>query len=180
MSLNLFGYKWIVALLFGLLLLSLTGCSSWLEDASSILLDQTKEDALNDQLQPDSELSPEDVVKIQVEALQHNDSQDRGIELTFRFASPTNKQVTGPLNRFIRLVKDPAYRPMLNHKLAEYDPIKVSGDTATQRVTIIGQDGQAAVYLFELSKQDIASCSGCWMTDSVSLIPTRERDLTDI
>ncbi len=54
------------------------------------------------QTEPDPSLSPQDVVSIQIEALQHNDTpyEDRGIEVTFNFASPTNKRMTGPLEHF--------------------------------------------------------------------------------
>ena len=131
-------------------------------------------------LQPDPELTPGEVVQIQVEALQNNDDTDTGIEITFRFASPSNKQATGPLFRFAQLVKNPVYRPMLNHKLAEYGPLKQSGDTATQRVTIVEQDGSATVYLFSLSRQNEPPCQGCWLTDSVTVVPTRSQDLKGI
>ena len=60
------------------------------------------------QTEPDPSLSPQDVVSIQIEALQHNDTPyvDRGIEVTFNFASPTNKRVTGPLERFKAMVRN--------------------------------------------------------------------------
>ena len=42
------------------------------------------------QTEPDPSLSPQDVVSIQIEALRNNDTpyEDRGIEVTFNFASP--------------------------------------------------------------------------------------------
>lgn len=132
------------------------------------------------EIAPNPNLSPREVVQIQVEALQHNDPADTGIEITFRFASPENRQFTGPLAHFKRLVKNPVYRPMLNHKLAEYEPIVIAGDTATQRVTIVQPNGQATVYLFSLSKQHSSSCDGCWMTDSVSVVPTKKQNLNQI
>ncbi|GAB4422718.1 MAG: hypothetical protein Kow0031_00710 [Anaerolineae bacterium] len=132
------------------------------------------------ELQPGPELSPAEVVKIQVEALQQNDDEDNGIEVTFRFASPANKQATGPLFRFKEMVKNPTYRAMLNHKLAEYEAVVVDGDSATQRVTIIRQNGEATVFLFSLSRQTLPDCDGCWMTDSVSLVPTRKQQLQGI
>ncbi len=67
------------------------------------------------QTEPDPSLSPQDVVSIQIEALQHNDTpyEDRGIEVTFNFASPTNKRMTGPLERFKVMVRNPVYGPMI-------------------------------------------------------------------
>ena len=163
-----------------LLVFLLMGCSPTvvqLPGASGLAAD---EEVIQPELMPSPELSPQDVVKIQVEALKNNDREDTGIEITFRFASPANKQVTGPLSRFKQMVRDPAYRPMLNHKLAEFEPITISGDTATQRVTIIERNGQAAVYLFSLSRQDLSTCQGCWMTDSVLFVPTRKQGLKQI
>ena len=66
---------------------------------------------------------------------------------------------------------------MLNHKTAEYGPLEISDDTATQRVTIIDPNGKAFVYLFKLSKQTAGPCPDCWMTDSVIAVPTRQQRL---
>jgi len=158
-----------------LLLYTLGGCSLNLPQPTEAE-DQTNT-VDNEQLQPNPNLTPEDVIRIQVEALQNNDSEDTGIEITFRFASPSNKQFTGPLNRFKSMVKSPAYSPMLNHKLAEYGPLEISEETATQRVTIIDPGGKATVYLFSLSKQSDPACQGCWMTDSVVVVPVKQQRL---
>lgn len=163
-----------------LLAIGLSSCSSFAFQAPEIQAEPSVEDPALAQSEPNPDIPPEEVVRIQVEALQNNDDLDRGIEITFRFASPANKQVTGPLYRFKQLVKDPAYRPMLNHKLAEYGPMEISGDTANQRVTIVERNGQATVYLFLLSKQNGPGCDGCWMTDSVTVVPTRKQDLQGI
>lgn len=134
------------------------------------------------QVEPDPDLAPDEVVRIQVEALQQNNELDQGIEITFKFASPANKRLTGPLARFKKMVKEPVYRPMLNHKLAEYGPLEISADgtVASQRVTIIERNGQATVYLFTLSKQTGPPCDGCWLTDSVVALPTHPQGLQDI
>ena len=61
--------------------------------------------------QPAVDLQPGDVVRIVIEALGRNDRPwpNAGIETTFNFASPANKVNTGPLERFIRMVKGPPY-----------------------------------------------------------------------
>src|SRR5437667_11630954 len=90
-------------------------------------------------LQPSPELSPEQVIKIQIKALKNNNSFDRdnGIEAAFVFASPENKTYTGPIERFARMVRNPLYIPMLNYKSALYEPIKILGNRAEQRVRLI-------------------------------------------
>ncbi len=123
------------------------------------------------QTKPDPSLSPQDVVSIQIEALQHNDTpyEDRGIEVTFNFASPTNKRVTGPLERFKVMVRSPVYGPMIDHRSAEYQTVKVEGDFAQVDVILESKDGQFLGYRFTLSRQHVNQFEGSWMTSAVSL-----------
>lgn len=123
---------------------------------------------------PNPDLSPEQVVRLQLESLQHNDDSNQGIAAAFNFASPDNKRNTGPLTRFVKMLKTPPYNAMLNHRSVEFDPIEISGDSATQRVKLTGADGQSTVYIFMLSKQTEAPYQNCWMTDSVVVEPSRD------
>ncbi len=115
-------------------------------------------------------LSPQDVVSIQIEALQHNDTPyvDRGIEVTFNFASPTNKRMTGPLERFKAMVRNPVYGPMIDHRSAEYQNVKVEGDFAQVEVILESKEGRFVGYRFTLSRQKGNQYEGSWMTDAVS------------
>jgi hypothetical protein len=116
---------------------------------------------------PSPKLTPGQVVRIVMDALQHNDEDDSGIAVTFDFASPANREVTGPLERFAQMVKNPAYGPMLNYKSAEYGKAVVVDDQAQQVVKIVAADDEVAVYVFRLSKQPDGEYEGCWMTDGV-------------
>ena len=59
---------------------------------------------------PDPSIAPEEVVAIQMKALQFNDnpSPDFGIAQTWNFAHPRNRAMTGPLPRFANMLKGPA------------------------------------------------------------------------
>ena len=129
---------------------------------------ETAADALHfsARLLPSPELTPEQVVQIQLNALRHNDSRNRGIEVAFRFASPDNKLQTGPLARFIQMLQRGPYRLMLAYDNAAYDAIEIEEDHARQRVTLIGS-GLVVAYEFYLSRQTEGVCIGCWMTDAV-------------
>lgn len=118
---------------------------------------------------PSPSLTPGEVVAIQLEALRTNDELegDQGIALVFQFASPANRTITGPLDRFIELVKTPEYRPMLNHRRAEPGPLITSGDLAEQRVVITAARGEEITYVFVLSRQRAGAYAGCWMTEGV-------------
>ena len=121
---------------------------------------------------PSPELTPTQVIRIQVEALRTNDEprEDAGIALAFRFASPGNRSVTGPLSRFKAMVHR-GYADMLGFDYAEYGPLRVEGDQAAQRVTLVQADGRRSTYLFGLSRQRGGPCDGCWMTDAVMPAP---------
>ncbi|MSV29914.1 MAG: hypothetical protein EXQ52_14390 [Bryobacterales bacterium] len=58
---------------------------------------------------PGPALTPAEVVRTQITALRNNDKprKDAGIATAFRFASPGNRAATGPLDRFILMVKGP-------------------------------------------------------------------------
>jgi hypothetical protein len=117
-------------------------------------------------LAPSPELTPEQVVQIQLNALRHNDSRNRGIEVAFRFASPNNKLQTGPLARFTHMLQQGPYNLMLGYDNAVFDPVEIEEDHARQRVTLIGS-GLVVAYEFYLSRQTEGACIGCWMTDAV-------------
>ncbi len=121
------------------------------------------------QAEPDPSLSPQDVVSIQIEALQNNDTpyENRGIEVTFNFASPANKRMTGPLERFEVMVRNPIYGPMINHRTAKYENLMIEGKIAQIDVILTSKDGEYLGYRFVLSRQHGTRYEGSWMTDAV-------------
>lgn len=123
---------------------------------------------------PNSSLSPEQVVRCQMEALRSNGSDDNGIAIAFRFASPSNKRVTGPLPRFIHMIKHSPYRVMLGPRLIEYGEVEVVEDQARLQVSVLTPDYVAVAFRFYLSRQTHAECNGCWMTDGVTVESARQ------
>ena len=118
---------------------------------------------------PSPELSPREVVQLQVEALGANDEPfaEAGIAAAFNFASPANKRATGPLARFRTLFDTSAYGPMIDHAGATYSQVQVEGRTAQMGVILNTEDGGQVGYLFRLSKQTAPPHEACWMTDAV-------------
>ena len=123
-------------------------------------------DPLSETLIPDPGLSPGDVIRIQLEALRHNDHQDRGIAVAFRFASPANRANTGPLSRFIAMIEQGPYALMLDFREADYGPVETVANQARQRITLTGARA-SMTYWFILSRQSEAPYADCWMTDAV-------------
>ncbi len=123
-------------------------------------------------VKPTPDFGPSDVVTIQMQALQNNDDpfDGAGIEITFRFASPNNKRVTGPLEKFSTLFDNPAYGPMLNHRSLEIGDVDIVENRARVPVFMEAEDGSQMAYVFILSKQGEGEWTDCWMTDSVTLV----------
>ena len=110
-------------------------------------------------------------------ALKANDATDNGIRVTFTFASPDNQQATGPIERFIPLVKNEAYAPLLNHRSCDVREVGVKDDQAVEMVTVVDAAGHAVRYVFQLSKQhDAGPLKDCWMTDGVIRVEPKADD----
>jgi hypothetical protein len=124
--------------------------------------------ALSDS-QPEPGLSPLDVVQIQLLAFGNNTEDDAGIEIAYRFASPANRVVTGPLDRFATMIKGGVYSVMLSHDRAEYADTMIRGDSAIQRVALY-TDGQVLVFDFILRRQVGEPYDSCWMTEGVYFV----------
>ena len=69
-------------------------------------------------LKPQADLLPEEVISIQLTALQNNNYPyiNFGIEQTWELAHPSNRQYTGSLSNFIKMMYSDSYFIMINHK----------------------------------------------------------------
>lgn len=115
---------------------------------------------------PSKTLTPKQVVEVQMNALADYRNDRSAIRQVFAFASPANKAVTGPVERFEQMIRGEAYSPMISsdHWMAGK---AVSRDgQATVLVTTIDADDSVSLYRFYLSKQT-TPYEGCWMTDRV-------------
>lgn len=124
---------------------------------------------------PSIDLAPDEVVQIVIEALRSNNPQnnDDGIATVFRFASPGNKSVTGPINRFTRMIKR-GFSDMLNHTASEFGEIEVKESVALQAVWLTNATGSKTGYVFQLGKQKEGDFADMWMTESVWPIGKKE------
>ena len=134
--------------------------------------DMTPEQKLAALPQPIVDLSPQRVIELQVAALGDNNKpfEDAGIYTAFNFASPANKRATGPIERFVAMVKNPIYRNMLDFEKAVFGALDQTDGRAMQIVALYQRTEQGlepAVYGFTVSKQTEGPQEGMWMTDSV-------------
>ncbi len=119
---------------------------------------------------PSPEITPLQVVEIQLFALQSNDPKsDLGILQTWEFAHPRNKNATGPYNRFAAMIRSPAYLILLNNKNFETKEISNDGTKSEVAVKIDSKNNKFFAYLWTLEKiSDESKLNGSWMTVGVS------------
>ena len=120
---------------------------------------------------PNILIVPEEVVKIQLSALQNNNMpyEDAGIEQTWEFAHPSNRVFTGPLERFKSMMYSPSYSIMLDHETHEIIKVKLEANTAYFFIELTDKQGDLFGFEWILNKvTNVGMYKNCWMTTSVS------------
>ena len=122
-------------------------------------------------IKPNIEIEPDQVVKIQLNGLMNNDEPnlDYGIKQTWEFAHPLNKKYTGPLPRFINLLKSESYKMLINHLDSEIIEVFKSSNQYGFEITILGNDKKYYKFQWVVEKYyDEGPLKDCWLTTSVS------------
>ena len=124
-----------------------------------------------DVLKPSVNIDPKQVVLIQLKALMKNDSpyKDRGIEQTWEFAHPNNQRMTGPLDRFKRMLKGASYSMLIDHKENTVTEIYKSSTLATYEVVVLDKDKLYFKFKWKVEKNNKdGNLLDCWLTTAVS------------
>ena len=124
-----------------------------------------------DLVKPNDNIEPYQVVKIQLSGLMKNDdpSIDYGIKQTWEFAHPSNKKFTGPLPKFINMLKSDSYKMLLNHLDSEVIEVFRSNNKHGFEVTILGEDKNYYKFKWVVEKYyEEGPLKDCWLTTLVS------------
>ena len=118
---------------------------------------------------PSKEITPFDVIKIQLTALQNNNEpyKDAGIEQSWNFAHPRNKEMTGPLPRFKKMLYDENYVILINHISHQINLIEQKENIYVFAVSILSKENKNYVYIWIVQKVRYGSLKDCWLTTSV-------------
>ena len=122
-------------------------------------------------LNPNSTISPKEVVSIQLSGLQKNDLKfkDSGIEQTWNFAHPNNKKVTGPLGKFKRMIKGASYQMMIDHLSHTITELGSSDKWAQFEVIILDKNKIYHKFNWQVEKYTLDGIlKDCWLTTVVS------------
>ncbi len=122
-------------------------------------------------IKPDPSISAKDVISIQLKALQINNSpfEDAGIEQTWEFAHPNNRKFTGPLENFIRMIKNPSYSMMIDHLEHNIIPVQEQENSSYYFVELTDFNGKKYGFEWTVEKVNVdGEFKNCWMTVGVS------------
>ena len=124
-----------------------------------------------DLIKPNNTIEPYQVVKIQLQGLQKNNSPsiDNGIEQTWEFAHPNNKKNTGPLNRFKIMLRGKSYKILLDHLDHEIIQENLTDSVALFEIRILGKNKSYYKFKWKVEKYNKEGpLKNCWLTTSVS------------
>ena len=121
-------------------------------------------------IKPAKNLTAFDVIKIQLNALKKNNEPNKnsGIKQTWVFAHPENKKITGPYERFQKMLLGDQYNVLLNHESHKIKLIMNSKNKYIYNVELISIDKKMYLYEWHLEKITIENCNSCWFTTIVS------------
>ena len=107
-----------------------------------------------DIIKPAENLTAYDVVKIQLSALKNNNKPNKnaGIKQTWVFAHPENKKITGPYERFEKMLLGNQYSLLLNHESHKIKLIMNSKKLYIYKVELISSDKKMYFYEWHLEK----------------------------
>ena len=126
---------------------------------------------LADLIKANPSIQPEEVVRIQLDALMNNNTPfaDAGIAQTWEFAHPVNRQFTGPLSKFLLMMKSEPYSLMLEHKDHNIIFVSKDDDIANYFVELTDKIGNKFGFTWTVKKVLFkGSFKDCWMTSGVS------------
>lgn len=110
---------------------------------------------------PEPELTPEQVVKRQLEAIRASNGTSDGLAAAFEFSSAAHRDKMAVLIRAAR------YQALLNFEKAEFGPARIEGMDARQIVSLYDDQGQVRMFLFDLRRQTSGPDKGRWLIEAV-------------
>ena len=122
-------------------------------------------------IKPNSNLDPFEVLMIQLNSLKNNNIpyRDAGIEQTWEFAHPNNKKITGPLDKFKKMIYSKSYKILISHENSEITMLKETKDMSVFKVIVLTKNKEKYYYIWQVEKVLLeGDFKNCWMTTSVS------------
>ena len=136
-----------------------------------IILFLNQSSAKADFVKPNSNIKPDEVIKIQLKSLMKNDvpSKDNGIKQTWEFAHPNNQRFTGPLDNFTKMINGDSYKMLIGHIGHEISELDNDNKRALYEVIILGPEKKYFKFRWQVEKfLEDGPLKNCWLTTVVS------------
>lgn len=127
----------------------------------------------DDRAKASPDLTPVDVVVLQVESLQETVDDPEQIETCYGLAAPRNRSAIGSLERFAAIAMSPEYDGLIYaSRWLVGEPVVHDGIAMVTVTTVTTQGNQESLplvwgYRFILEQQTERPYKGCWMTLAV-------------
>ena len=128
---------------------------------------------------PQPQLSPSDVVKLQVNSIRDAVGDIAKLKVCYSLASPENRKHTGPFRKFAEIVMLPPYDRLSTCVDWQVGGAVIDKDLAAVLVSTISSDGEISGFRFILRVQ-ACSLGNCWLTEGVQLLAEELVDLTQV
>ena len=92
--------------------------------------------------EPNASLKPFEVVSIQLDSLKRNNIpfKDAGIEQVWKFAHPNNKKITGPLEKFKKMIYSESYKILISHENSNITILNEAPKKIVYKVYVLSKD----------------------------------------
>ena len=118
---------------------------------------------------PNDKFSSSDVVEFQLNSLQANLKDNRGIYQCWIFAHPENKKYTGPFENFAKMIQNNPYNVLLNSQFFKHKVLLENEKEARIEVILDSINKKRYKIYWSLGKANLNSkCKNCWMTLAVT------------
>jgi hypothetical protein len=118
-------------------------------------------------LLPKASIPPEEVVRLQLAGLSDPKSDGVGVLQCYAFASPANRAITGPLDRFGKMVRQGAFQCMASPQVVLVGRPQKTDRIARVLVTLVDDEDRLHAFTFVLGRQQQSPFKDCWMTEAV-------------
>ena len=87
----------------------------------------------------------------------------------WEFAHPNNKSMTGPLEKFKKMIYSKSYQMLIEHENSEITILSEDANRSVYKVYILSNDKKRYSYIWQIEKVKAeGDLKDCWMTTSVS------------
>ena len=102
-----------------------------------------------DLIKPNITLKPFDILMIQLNSLKNNNVpfKDSGIEQTWVFAHPNYNRMTGPLEKFKKMIYGKSYEMLIGHENNEIVVLNETNNRSVYKVYILSKEKKILLYM---------------------------------